>query len=81
MYRLRAITLAQARRSALLCNMAVGVPVVPLEACRRTTWPRGTANMPQGKLSRRSCFTVKGRPRTSSGELISWASTPARAWE
>ena len=24
MYRLRAITLAQARRSALLCNMAVG---------------------------------------------------------
>ena len=49
----------------------MGLPVVPVEACRRTMSFIGLANRPNGYVSRKSVFTVNGSFATSSSDRTS----------
>ena len=44
----RAMRLAHISISRAVYPTTVGLPVVPLDACTRTTCSRGTANIPNG---------------------------------
>jgi len=51
--------------------------VVPLDAWMRATSAIGTANIPNGYVSRRSSLVVKGSRCTSSSVRMSSGCTPA----
>ena len=64
--------------------MKEGAPVVPEEACTRTTFRMGAAAwLPSGGsrlwLSLSSAFSVKGSPARSASERMSPGSAPAPA--
>jgi hypothetical protein len=77
----RAITWAQVSMSFRVYPTTVGRPVVPDDAWIRLTRSLGTANMPYGYRSRRSCLVVKGNRPRSSRLLRSSGWTPASANE
>jgi hypothetical protein len=52
---------AQVLTSPSVYKMAVGLPVVPEEACRRTMEDIGSVKNPYGYPARRSSFVVRGR--------------------
>jgi hypothetical protein len=73
----RAITPDHMRRSCAVYPTTVLPPVVPEEAWTRRICSRGTANIPNGKASRKCCLVVNGNfPRSESREKSSGC-TPA----
>jgi hypothetical protein len=58
-------------------KIAFGLPVVPLEVCRRSVSEMGTASMPVGYESRRSWLVVNGTRGRSSSDRIASGVSPA----
>ena len=77
MCRQRAMRSAQVLRSFCVWAMATGVPVVPLEQCRRTRSALSTMTSPRGYCERKSSLVVKGMRSMSSRLFMLSGLTPA----
>ena len=76
MWRQRATALAHSSRSFWVWMMTVGLPVVPLDECKRTALSKETEAIPNGYVSRKSCLVVKGIFRRSSNDWMSSGVSP-----